>query len=132
LTWALRGLGILDLLAFVPVVLPLSWIATIHSDIGLGSFPPGPIVGYLARSASAMYFVQGLLLLFVSADVARYRPVIRFLAAVAVLHGLALVMIDVAEGMPLWWTLSEGPVYSCAGVLIGILARGETKPVECR
>ncbi len=39
--------------ALVAVFLPQDWMAAIHQWLGLGKFPEGIIVDYLARSLSA-------------------------------------------------------------------------------
>ncbi len=45
------------------------------------------------------------------------RPVLCYLGAVTIALGLALCVIDRAEGLPRCWSLWEGP----ADVLLGIL-----------
>ena len=55
--------------------------AAAHASLGLGPMPQGPLVGYLIRSASALYALHGALALFLSFDVRRYWRVITFLAA---------------------------------------------------
>jgi hypothetical protein len=112
----LRVLGCIDVLAFFAVLMPESWMAAVHQGLGMGELPHAPLVGYMTRSASLVYALHGAMILFVSYDVPRYRPLIRFLAWAAVIHGLLLVTIDVFEQMPLWWTLLEGPVYCLVGV----------------
>src|SRR5258707_6338566 len=54
LALVLRGLGLFDLLALVAVAAPEHWIDMAHHWAGLGAFPGEPIVGYLARSTSAL------------------------------------------------------------------------------
>jgi hypothetical protein len=77
--------------------------------------PEGPLVGYLARSASALYALHGALVLFRSFDVLRYWSLITFLAALAVLHGAVMLWVDLAEGMPVWWTAIEGLGFAATG-----------------
>lgn len=123
LSWLLRVLGGFDLLALAAVVVPQIWIAATHNRLGLGVFPTEPIVIYLARSASALYAMHGALLIFVSFDVRRYDPLIRFLAIVAIVHGAAILAIDAAAGMPFYWTLLEGPCFAATGVAVLVLRR---------
>ncbi len=111
LAWYLRFSGGVDVLAVVAVLLPTSAMAAIHEALGLGELPSATIVGYLARSTSLMYALHGAMVIFVSFDVVRYRPLIAFLVGAALLHGLELLVIYMATAMPLWWTLAEGPVY---------------------
>ena len=114
----LGGLGGLDLLALAAVVHPRGWMAAAHAWLGLGGMPPGPLVGYLARSAAALYALHGATVLFVSRDVARYWRLIRLLAVLALCHGAVMAAIDWAEGMPLWWRVVEGPGFAATGAVV--------------
>src|SRR5579883_583396 len=100
-------LGIGSLFGLVPVFMPSSWMAATHRWLGLGEMPTGPVVEYLARSLSAFYAVMGALCLVVAADLERYRPLVRFLGMAFALLSLVLLGVDVAAGMPWWWTASE-------------------------
>lgn len=91
------------------VVMPYDWMNTIHGQAGLGDLPHVPIVGYLTRSISALYALLGALLMFLAGDVRRYLPVVRFLAVAGVVFGAMMLAIDCAVGMPLPWTIAEGP-----------------------
>ena len=119
----LRFLGVVDLLALAAVAMPESSMAAVHQALGLGELPPAPLVGYLTRSASALYAVHGALLIYVSLDVPRYRPLIAFLAWAAIVHGGVLLAIDLAVAMPRWWMLLEGPVYIILAVIALALLR---------
>ena len=115
---ALRVLGATDMLAFLAVAMPASWIQSGHQWSGLGDFPDAPIAGYLARSASALYALHGLMVVYMSFDVRRYWPLIRFLAIIAVAHGVVMLGIDLAVGMPAWWSVLEGPAFSATGLIV--------------
>jgi hypothetical protein len=115
---ALRGLGLLDLMAILVVMAPRAAIAQVHKVCGLGILPEGPIVGYLVRSASFLYALHGAMILFVSFDPDRYLPLIRFMAWAAVLHGLAMFVIDMIEPMPFWWRCAEGLGFAATGVIV--------------
>ena len=110
-------------LAALAVVMPFSWMAAAHQSMGLGDLPDRPIVSYLARSASALYVSQGIISLFLSFGVRRYQPLIRFLAWLAVIFGALMVAVDLAVGMPWFWTLGEGPVVSLMGAFVLFLER---------
>ena len=125
----LRALGVLDLCALGAVVLPLRWMAVAHAWLGLGAMPQGPLVGYLARSASVLYALHGALVLFLSFDVRRYWGLITFLAALAVLHGAVMLGIDLAEGMPVWWTAVEGLGFAATGGVV-LLAQWAAGPPD--
>ena len=114
----LRCLGALDFLAILAVFLPQSWMASAHAALGLGTLPDAPILGYLTRSASALYVLHGAMILFVSFDVRRYERLITFLAIAALIHGAVMLGIDLAVGMPWFWTLFEGPGFAMTGIVV--------------
>jgi hypothetical protein len=119
----LRLVGVPALFAMVAVFMPSSWMAATHRWLGLGEMPTGPVVEYLARSLSAFYALMGALCLVVAADLERYRPLVRFLGVAFALLSLALLGVDLAAGMPWWWSASEGPGGVVFGVLLFFLAR---------
>lgn len=115
------------LVALVPAMMPLSWMVAIHRWVGgVEHFFDAPLASYLARSLSAMYAIHGSLLLYVSFDVRRYLPVIRFLMIVSVVFGAGMIVLDCAVGMPLWWIVGEGPlIILLAAWLLWLVARIE-------
>ena len=90
-------------------VAPESWMMAIHEALDMGTLPTVPVVGYLARSISAFYAMFGGLFLLVSFDVVRHRTVLVYLSWATTVFGVVMVGIDLFEGMPTSWTLSEGP-----------------------
>jgi hypothetical protein len=80
-------------------------------------------VEYLARSLSAFYAVMGALCLMLTSDLERYRPLVRFLGLAFALMSLVLLGVDLAAGMPWWWTTSEGLGGVVFGALLFLLAR---------
>jgi hypothetical protein len=119
----LRAIGCVDMLAVAAVMMPRQALDVAHAWIGLGAIPQEPIVGYLARSASALYVLHGAIVVFISFDVARHAGLIRFLAVASLVHGAVLFGIDVAEGMPPLWRYSEGPLFAASGLVILWLQR---------
>jgi hypothetical protein len=119
----LRTLGVGSLFALVPVFMPFSWMATAHHWLGLGEMPAAPVVEYLARSASALYALFGALFLMVASDLDRYRPLVQFLGVAFTLLVPVFLFIDLAAGMPWWWTASEGPGSIVVGAVLFLLAR---------
>ena len=119
----LRALGTLDLLAFAAVLMPEDWMAATHAWLGMGDFPRTPLVDYLARSVSLMYAQHGAVFLFLSGDVRRYRPLIRVMAIIAVVSGGIMLAIDLRAGIPLFWTVVEGPGYIVLAVAVLALQR---------
>jgi hypothetical protein len=118
LALVLRALGCLDLLAILAVVMPVEWLQAGHRAAGLGTFPAAPIVGYLARSTSAMYVLHGAIVVFISFDVVRYERLIRFMAFAALFHGAVMLGIDVAQQMPTFWQYAEGPGFAATGAIV--------------
>lgn len=114
----LRALGAFDLLALAGVIMPQRWMADIHAWLGMGEMPEAPVVEYLARSASLMYAMHAVFVLFVSGDVRRYRPLITLMAVVAMISGCTLLAIDVGAGVPWFWTVVEGPDYIVVAVAV--------------
>ena len=124
----LRFAGTVTTVAFLAILLPVDWMASTHRAIGLGEFPRAPVVDYLARSVAALYGFHGLLQLLVSTDIVRYRPIVWFIAALNVTFGLMIVAIDLHAGMPLFWTLWEGPSIIAFGVVLAVLMRSVPAP----
>lgn len=114
----LRIIGAAALLALGAVIMPYSWMNAIHQRLGLGWMPVEPIVGYLARSTSAFYALFGGLLWVVSFDLHRHRPVLCYVGAAIIFFGITLLVIDIVEGLPLYWILFEGPMNTAFGILI--------------
>lgn len=115
-------LGLMLVPALFAALLPVESMARIHEALGLGAWPRGPLPLYLARAASLAYAVQIGLYFLAASDVRRYRPLILYLGAVGLLLGLAMLRIDLAVGMPAFWTWTEGPVKAVFGALILLLA----------
>lgn len=118
----LRIIGSMALLAIIAVVMPYSWMNTVHQWLGMGELPAEPVVGYLARSTSAFYAILGGLFWVVSFDLHRHKLVLCYLGIVVVVFGASLFFIDLLEGMPLYWFLTEGPFNLLFGIVILLLA----------
>lgn len=126
----LRFVGVGSLFALVPVFMPFSWMVATHRWLGMGEMPIGPVVEYLARSLSAFYAVMGALCLVLAADLERYRPLVRFFGVCLALLGIVFTGVDVAAGMPWWWSASEGPGGVVFGALLFVLARPAHRPCQ--
>jgi hypothetical protein len=124
----LRFNAVMLLLALGAVVMPFAWMDVVHSAGGMGPLQDSPIVHYLTRSASLLYAGYGAVILFLSFDVRRYRPMIIFKALVGVAFGAVMLVLDVAVGMPWHWIVCEGSfvIALCAAILW--LARSVTDP----
>jgi hypothetical protein len=122
-TWLLRLLGGMVVLAFVPVFFPPAWMEHFHQLMGLGSVPDQPVFWYLARSLSLMYFAHGLMVLAISTDVRRYWPLVQLLGWLNIALGVILLFIDLNAPMPWYWTLAEGPGIIVGGIVLLALVR---------
>lgn len=109
IVWLLRVGGAMTLSAFFTMVMPTESMAAVHAWLGLGEFPRTPITEYLTRTISGMYGIHGGMLLVISMDVRRFRPLVVYLAIINIVIGVAFLGVDLEAGMPTWWTLSEGP-----------------------
>ncbi len=124
LVWFLRVFGGLDVMALLAVVMPFSVMNGMHHSIGLGEMPGAPLMGYLARSASMLYAFLGGLILYMSFDVERYRPLLDMTGRIVVVCGVLLIGIDVVERLPVWWICLEGPtVLGLGTVMLWLLRR---------
>jgi hypothetical protein len=119
----LRLGGGITLCAFGALLLPTRWMASMHASLGLGEFPDGPLTQYLTRSISALYGFHGGLLLLVSRDLRRFAPIVSYLGAMNLVLGIVLLLVDLRAGMPLAWTLAEGPPLSATGLVLLALSR---------
>ncbi len=119
----LRISGVILLTALIPAVMPFVWMQEIHRWLGLGELPRGPIIGYLTRSLSLMYAAHGAMICFVSFNVRRFLPFVRFLAILSIGFGSGMIVLDVAVGMPVYWIIGEGPLVIPLGIAILLLAR---------
>lgn len=124
----LRLAGAITVTAFLAILLPAEWMTSTHRWLGLGEFPRAPVVDYLARSIAALYGFHGVLLLIVSTDPVKYRAIVWFVAAMNIAFGLIVMAIDVHAGMPLFWTLGEGPPIIAFGIVIAVLNAGLSAP----
>jgi hypothetical protein len=119
----LRLCAAILLLAAVAIVMPFDWMAKTHAWLGMGELHETPLLNYLTRSLSALYAYHGAFMLVLSFDVRRYRGLVVFVGSANIVFGLFLLVLDVAVGMPFYWTLSEGPSIMLSGVLLLYLQR---------
>ncbi len=119
----LRLAGAVTVTAFLAMLLPTDWMAATHRWLGLGDFPRVPLVDYLTRSVAALYGFHGVLLLLVSRNPVQHRSIVRFIGAMNALLGCFLFLIDLYAGMPLFWTMAEGPPVVAFGIVVLYLSR---------
>ena len=115
----LRLAGAFEILAFIAVVMPRSWMEISHEWLGLGQMPHGPVLMFLIRQASYTYGMHGVYLWFLALDVNRFRPLIILNGIAYLLAAPVFAAIDYTTGMPLWWTI--GDAVGCGGLGVVLL-----------
>ena len=81
----------------------------VHENfVHLGPLTHTPVLEYMARTLTALYAFHGAVIVRLSFDVPRYRPVVKFVGCLQVLLGLAAFAIDFAAGLPWFWAIGEG------------------------
>ncbi|HZL89169.1 MAG TPA: hypothetical protein VFB96_12390 [Pirellulaceae bacterium] len=108
LVWLLRLAGGITVLAYTSVVMPRGWMEAGHAALGMGEMPPGPLLDFMIRQASYVYGASGVLMILMSLDVVRYRPLILFTGISFLLAGPVFAIIDISASMPWFWTLADG------------------------
>lgn len=112
LVWLLRLAGSIEILAFIAVVMPRSWMETAHAWLGMGDMPGGPLIMFMIRQASYTYGMHGISLWVIASNVERFRLLVLLNGIAFLVAGPVFFLIDYTSGMPLWWTL--GDTLSCA------------------
>jgi hypothetical protein len=107
LVLVLRATAVLLLLAMVGAALPESWMKAGYEWGGLGPWPGGALLVYLARAVSILYGFYGLLALYLSLDVRRYLPLIRFMAIASFPFAPVMFVVIWAAGLPMVWAVCE-------------------------
>ena len=105
--WILRLTGLTEILAFIAVVMPRSWMEVSHQWLGLGQMPDGPILMFMIRQASYAYGMHGLSLWILAADVVRFRRLIIFNGISFLLAAPVFFLIDYTYGLPAWWIMVD-------------------------
>lgn len=105
--WLLRLAGALEILAFIAVAMPRSWMDVSHAWLGLGDMPRGPIIMFMIRQASYAYGMHGISLWVLASNVARFRPLVLLNGISFLLAAPVFFLIDHTSGMPLWWTVAD-------------------------
>jgi hypothetical protein len=105
--WILRLAGATEILAFIAVVMPRSWMEAGHTWLGMGVMPDGPLIMFMIRQASYVYGMHGASLWILATDVRRFRPLIVFNGISFTLAAAVFFWIDYSSGMPWYWTISD-------------------------
>jgi hypothetical protein len=123
-SWLLRLAGTVEILAFVAVVMPRSWMEVSHAWLGLGEMPTGPVTMFMIRQASYTYGMHGISLWILAADVNRFRPLLILNGISFLLAAPVFFVIDHTAGMPLWWTVADAAGCAFFGAALLWLNRG--------
>jgi hypothetical protein len=103
----LRLAGATEILAFIAVVMPRSWMELSHEWLGMGAMPDGPVLMFLIRQASYTYGMHGISLWVLAMDVERFRPLVILNGVAYLLAAPIFFIIDHTAGMPFWWTIAD-------------------------
>ena len=109
--WLLRLAGAVEILAFIAVVMPRSWMETAHTWLGLGEMPDGPLIMFMIRQASYTYGMHGISLWVIASNVERFRLLVLLNGIAFLVAGPVFFLIDYSSGMPLWWAVVDP--FSC-------------------
>lgn len=117
-------MGSFEILAFIAVVMPRSWMEVSHEWLGMGEMVSGPLIMFMIRQASFTYGMHGISLWVLAADLVRFRTLVILNGIAYLVAGPVFFWIDYATGMPWWWTVVDSIGCGFAGALILLLARG--------
>lgn len=123
LVWLLRIAGATEILAFIAVVMPRSWMEISNAWLGLSPMPDGPLLMFMIRQASYTYGVHGLSLWLIATDVKRFHPFVVFNGIAFLVAAPVFFLIDVTSGMPWWWTVSDPVSCGFLGAALLLLSR---------
>lgn len=129
LTRLLRLAGVVTIAAFPAMLLPTDWMASTHRWLGLGEFPATPVVDYLTRSVAALYGFHGALVLLVSRDPVRFRPIVTYIGMMNIVFGILMILVDLHARLPMFWVLGDGPPIIAFGICVFLLNKPARSPV---
>jgi hypothetical protein len=118
LAWLLRFVGLVEILAFIAVIMPRSWMEASHAWLGLGGMPHGSVLMFLIRQASYSYGMHGVSLWIIASDVKRFRALVVFNGIAYLLAAPVFFTIDYLSGMPMWWALGDSTGCGLVGVAL--------------
>lgn len=123
LAWLLRLAGVTEILAFIAVVMPRSWMDISHTWLGMGVMPDGPLIMFMIRQASYVYGMHGVSLLVISSNVVRFRALVILNGIAYLLAGPIFFWIDYTTGVPWWWMMVDSIGCGFTGAAILALDR---------
>ena len=106
--------------------MPYAWMNTLQYaagwGLGIARHADGRLPGPLDNPAR-IYALIGAWCWFVSGDVRRHLPLLRFSVSATLVFDVALIAIDVGAEMPTLWTAIEGPFVLSWTLLLWWLVR---------
>lgn len=123
LAWLLRLIGLLEVFAFIAVVMPRSWMEISHAWLGLGEMPVSAVLMFMIRQASYNYGMHGVFLWILASDLRRFRLLVLLNGFSFLLAGPIFFIIDYTSGMPWWWSAMDGPSLFLMGAAMLWLSR---------
>lgn len=130
ITWLCRWLYVVAAIqcsALLAAVMPNAWVDACAELMGVEPLPHTPLAGYLARLSSMMYVVHGATIFIVAKNLPQSQWMVRPLGWVAIVLGVAMLGIDLTEGMPIVWTWTEFLAITANGVIMVVMA-GPSRP----
>lgn len=121
LRWLLRLAGSFEILAFIAVVMPRSWMEVSHRWLGMGAMVEGPLIMFMIRQASYTYGMHGVSLWVLASDPVRFRTLVLLNGIAYLLAAPVFLLIDYTSGMPGWWTAGDPWGCGVLGILILVL-----------
>lgn len=122
-SWLLRLAGSVEILAFVAVVMPRSWMEVSHHWLGLGEMPGGPLIMFIIRQFSYTSGMHGITLWVLASDVARFRTLVILNGVAYLLAAPVFFLIDYTSGMPWYWIVMDSLGCGSLGVALLLLNR---------
>lgn len=123
LAWLLRLIGLLEVFAFIAVIMPRPWMEASHVWLGLGQMPESSVLMFMIRQASYNYGMHGVFLWILASDLKRFRPFVLLNGFSFLLAGPIFFIIDYTSGMPWWWSAMDGPFLALMGAAMLWLSR---------
>jgi hypothetical protein len=116
-----RFVAVSQMVAFVVIFVPESWIASLYSWLGLGQMPDAAFLRYLIRGAAFSQGAFGVLIWVIASDVVRFRPLVITTAALYLIAASLFYFIDAIAGLPRWWCIWDCACCFVVGVVLLML-----------
>ena len=113
--WILRCMALMSLPVLGAIFAPNLTVEKLSWLVGFGQPPQTPLLPYLAAGGSFAYLILSAVLWMLSNDVARYRPLVTFIAYMCLIGVPVYLWIDTHTGMPHWWLLMDTMICLIAG-----------------